>query len=227
MSRRSPMPLGGRERAARCGRGRAGAVVFALLGASGCTVGEGEGWVRSDALVVPDCWDGPFDLQPDFFASVPYRDTQQLRIQHGSDQQEVSDGVAIQIDATTAIRDELLGQPLDVGIAPELWEEINPGSAPAEGSLVHLALFLEFTCHNQNIVLYATSGTITFESLFSGDPNESSGAEKLSEASFDVQVADPRDALPGSTEIPADRMSPLQGYFRFHFQRGQPGQPFP
>jgi hypothetical protein len=42
-----------------------------------------------------------------------------------------------------------------------------------------------------------------------------------------VTVGDPRDAPAGTTEIPADRISRVYGYMRFHFQRGQPGQPFP
>jgi len=39
-----------------------------------CSVGEGEGWVRSDRLVIEDCWDGPFDLQPTFFGANPHRE---------------------------------------------------------------------------------------------------------------------------------------------------------
>jgi hypothetical protein len=200
-----------------------------LLGPSvaGCDAGQGEGWVRSDRLAVPDCWTGPFDLQPDFFGAVPYRDTQQIRIQRGSDQPEVSDGVAIQVNATGAIREQQLGQPIEVGLSPELWSDINPTAVPGPAPLVNLALYLQFSCHNQNIVLYGVGGTVTFSALFSGDPSESSGSEKLTEASFDVQVADPRDAPEGSTEIPADKLSPLQGGFRFHFVRGQPAQPFP
>jgi hypothetical protein len=210
--------------------GRLGHLLAAVvLGATatGCDVGQGEGWVRSDLLAVPDCWSGPFDLQPDFFGTVPYRDTQQIRIQRGSDQPEVSDGVAIQVNATGAIREQQLGQALDVGLSPELWSDINPTAVPGPAPLVNLALYLQFSCHNQNIVLYGVGGTVTFSALFSGDPIESSGSEKLTEASFDVQVADPRDAPPGSTEIPAEKLTPLQGYFRFHFVRGQPAQPFP
>jgi hypothetical protein len=92
---------------------------------------------------------------------------------------------------------------------------------------VNLALYLQFSCHSQNVVLYGVSGTITFEELFSGDPNESVGAEKLTDAHFEVVVADPRDATPGTLAIPEAKSSRLTGRFRFHFQRGQPGQPFP
>jgi hypothetical protein len=116
-----------------------------------------------------------------------------------------------------------------VGLAPKLLDEIAPGKEPGIDAPVSLALYLQFSCHNQNVVLYAIDGTITFDNLFSGDPNESVGAEKLTDASFDVRVADPRDALPDTPtlEWPEDRVSRLVGDFRFHFQRGKPGQPFP
>jgi hypothetical protein len=215
-----------RARGARRAAGCLGAGLALCAATSGCDVGQGEGWVRSDKLTVPDCWDGAFDMQPDFFGSIPYRDSQQIRLQHGSDQPEVSDGVALQVNATSAIRG-MLGQSVDVGLAPELWAEINPTATPGPAPLVNLALYLQFSCHNQNVVLYGVGGTVTFAALFDGDPNESSGSEKLSEATFDVDVANPRDAPQGSTEVPADKRSLLQGYFRFHFVRGQPAQPFP
>jgi len=199
-----------------------------LMMNAGCTaIGEGEGWVRSDQLMVNECWSGPFDLEPNFFGTVPYRDTQQIRIQRGRDLHEVSDGVAIQVHGVTGIREQQLGVPLDVGLAPELWQDINPTSTPGEEPQVNLALYLQFSCHSQNSVLYATGGTIVFTELFSGDPNETSGADKLTEATFDVDVGDPRDAEPGSTDIPADKVSRLTGFMRFHFVRGQPSQPFP
>ncbi len=193
----------------------------------GCTfVGQGEGEVTSEQLSVPDCWQGAFELGPDFFASVPFRDTQQLRVQRGSDIQEVSDGVAILVNDTPKVRDELLGQDIAVGLPRQLLDEIAPGVSK-DAPEVSLALFLQFSCHNQNVVLYAVEGSIRFDSLFSGDPNETSGAEKLTEANFDVMVGDPRDADPDTLVVPDDKKSPLTGRFQFHFQRGQPGQPFP
>ena len=207
-----------------------------LAGATGCTfVGQGEGEVCAGSaqacdgtLRVESCWQGPYELSPDFFATVPFRETQQIRIQRGSDLQEVSDGVAIQVNDVPSIRAGSLGQSLQVGLAPKLLNEIAPGvAAPGEEPAVNMALFLQFSCHNQNVVLYAVEGTITLDALFSGDPNETVGSEKLTDARFDVMVADPRDAVPGTMEIPAEKMSPLTGWFRFHFQRGQPGQPFP
>lgn len=236
---------------------------FCLLAALGCNIpGDGEGEVTSGALMVQDCWSDSFDLKPSFFATVPYRDTQQIRVQRGSDLQEVSDGVAILVNEVSAIRPtkctlgsdcasgecvvsddrpgicpedfdrccvgtDIRGQPLTVGLPPKLLNEIAPGVAPVIPPPVSLALYLQFSCHNQNAVLYAVEGSITFTALFDGDPNESSGAEKLTDAVFDVMIADPRDAAPGTLDIPEDRKSPLSGWFRFFFKRGQPGQPFP
>lgn len=208
------------------------APIALAFGLGGCTfVGQGEGEAVSESLDIPDCWQGRYELGPDFFASVPFRDTQQIRMQRGNDIQEVSDGVAILVNDTPKIREELLGQSLQVGLPNQLLDEISPGASaelfPDEPPEVSMALYLQFSCHNQNVVLYAVEGEIRFTSLFSGDPNETSGAEKLTEAEFDVMVADPRHADPATLVVPDDLKSPLTGNLKFHFQRGQPGQPFP
>jgi hypothetical protein len=211
-------------------------------------------------------------MQPDFFAAVPYRDTLQIRLQHGADVQEISDGVSIVIDDVPAIRNGQLNKPLPVKLPAELeplatgkeWALKDEGKCKAESllaqlpaddsesanrkqkfetllgalpnseeksdeaSIVHMALYLQQSCHNQNIVLHAVSGWIMFTSLFSGDPNEAVGANKLTEAVFSVMVGDPQDAPPDKPgEIPLNRQTRLQGYFNFYFQRGQPAQPFP
>ena len=44
------------------------------------------------------------------------------------------------------------------------------------------------SCHAQNIVLYGTGGTVRFDEIFSGDPNELDAAEKLTVGQFDVVV---------------------------------------
>jgi hypothetical protein len=55
-------------------RARSAAVALLAAISSACTVGEGEGWVKSDKLYIEDCWNGPFDLDPDFFGANPYRE---------------------------------------------------------------------------------------------------------------------------------------------------------
>ncbi len=201
--------------------------LLALLCCSCAVVGSGEGQVHSDQLIAQDCWHGAYDLNPDFFAAVPYRNTLLIRVQRGSDLAEVSDGVEVLVNDVTGIRQTQLETPITIGLAPRLLNKIAPGVAQGAPPLVNLALYLQYSCHNQNDALYAMSGTITFHSLFSGDPNEAVGSEKLTDATFDVTVADPRDAIPGKLDIPPEKTSRVTGNFKFHFQRGQPGQPFP
>ncbi|MCC6557986.1 MAG: hypothetical protein IT372_33995 [Polyangiaceae bacterium] len=202
------------------------------LALTACSLGQGEGEVHSDRLIARDCWDRAYDLQPDFFAAVPYRETLQIRVQRGNDLQEVSDGLAILVDDIETIRNEKLGAALQVALPRGVQPPGSPVPEPgplAGTSLVHMGLYLQQSCHNQNTVLYAVSGEITFSALFSGDPNEKDAAEKYTDASFDVMVGDPRDAAPGAPAdaIPEELQSRLTGYFRFYFERGQPGQPFP
>lgn len=216
------------------GRGLLAMGVGAALsaGAAGCSLGQGEGQVNSDKLLARDCWDQAYDLQPDFFAAVPYRSTLQIRVQRGNDLQEVSDGLAILVDDLETIRNAKLGQTLDVALPPGVQPPGSPVPDPEPGAvapLVHMALYLQQSCHNQNTVLYAVSGEITFSALFSGDPNEKDAAEKYTDAEFDVMVADPRDVPLGAPAdaVPPELESRVAGYFRFYFERGQPGQPFP
>jgi hypothetical protein len=200
--------------------------------AGGCGIGEGSGEVHSDRLRVENCWDGPYDMAPDFFAGVPYRSSFQVRVQRGADIQEVSDGLSILINDVHEIRGDngnasLLGVPLDVGLPPE----VTPPGVPVQPVLspptVHMALYLHSTCHQQISALYAVRGVITFEKLFDGDPQQTSAEERLTSAAFDVVVADPRKQPPGGGPIPQEHLSRVTGWFRFYFERGQPGQPFP
>jgi hypothetical protein len=69
--------------------------------------------------------------------------------------------------------------------------------------------------------------TITFQSLFDGNEDESSAAERLTQASFDFYLADPRDACPGGLGPPPPCRGHLKGSFQFYCARGRPGQPFP
>lgn len=258
-------------RAARASVNLAAAAAFVglALAQAGCSLGQGEGRVHSDRLVAKDCWgldsaetcaaNGgagcAYDLQPDFFAAIPYRDTLQIRVQRGTDLTEVSDGLSVLVDDLAKIRSEFLGTPLCVALPPGVAPPGSPeGAAPAPdpgvdagvdagadadagtaapadclGPLVHMSLYLQQSCHNQNIVLYAVKGTATFTELFSGDPNEKDAAEKYTAATFDVMVGDPRDVPLGARadQIPEDKQTRLDGSFRFYFERGQPGQPFP
>ena len=200
------------------------AAALALLGGAGCTVGDGSGSVKTDRLYLQGCWNGPFDLQPDFFAANPYRQESLLiRVQRGDNNQEASDGLTVIVNDLDAVRAQL-GQPIPVGLPPG----VSPPGQPVTGApapLVTLSLYLHQTCHEQNSATYSVSGDITFASLFSGDPNEEDSDARLTDATFAVRFADPRE-LVGAADAAAVTSEVVNGDFRFFFQRGQPAQPF-
>jgi hypothetical protein len=200
---------------------------FAVAPLWGCTVGEGEGWVRSSRLYIRECWNGGFELGPDFFASAPFsEETQVIRVQRGDNLQEVSDGLMILVNDTEAVRAQL-GQPLAVGKPKGIQCPGWPLEYQAEPPLVNMSLYLHDSCHTQEgATVHSIDGTITFNDLFSGDINEQDGSERLTDASFTVSFANPCDLPPGEEPNP-DLISTVTGYFKFFFQRGQPAQPFP
>lgn len=189
-----------------------------------CSVGEGEGEVESERLLAQGCFDGRYQLQPNFFASSPYRETQMIRLQRSDDIVDNSDGVQILVSDTHRIRSHL-GQPLKVGLPPAVRPPGVPIQPDADPPIVQLSLYLHETCHGQNITLHAVQGTITFRHLFSGDLSEANADDRLSEAFFEVEVADPRNQPADGGEV--EKRSKLSGWFRFFFERGQPAQPFP
>lgn len=195
---------------------------LALALGTGCTVGEGAGEVKSKRLYVKGCWDGPFDLDPDFFAANPYRQEALLiRVQRGDNNQEASDGLTVIVKDLQAIQ---LNTPIPVGLP----NGVSPPGHPVTGApdpLVSLSLYLHQTCHEQNSATYSVEGNITFKSIFSGDPNESNSERRLTDAEFEAKFADPRELVEAAdtTKVTSDT---VYGNFRFYFQRGQPAQPF-
>ncbi len=248
------------------------AALAAVL-APACSLGQGTG-TCSGTLDVPDCWAGPFDLHPDFFAAVPTSatDSLQLRIQHGGDYEAFSDGLIILVDDAGEVRGDpasngtprpsLLGQPLVVALPSSVTVPGVPLSARARQAIVHASLYLDATCRTQNDALYALdavttnpdghcdqpdggdpplnsgcdgasspgvvrSSTIVFNALFDGNPDESNTADLLSDGTFHLFLADPREVCPGGMGPPPPCRGELTGNFHFYFQRGRPAQPFP
>lgn len=197
-------------------------LALALGAATGCTVGEGEGDVTSERLYVKDCWNGPFNLEPDFFAANPYREEAlMIRVQRGDNNQEASDGL-------TVIVKDLKSVPLNTPIPVGLPNGVSPPGQPVKGlpdPLVSLSLYLHATCHEQNSATYSVEGTILFHSIFSGNPNEENSERRLTDAEFEAKFADPRE-LVDAADTAKVTSDPVFGNFRFYFQRGQPAQPF-
>jgi hypothetical protein len=201
-------------------------VLLPFFFTAACGVGDGEGWVKSENLYMTDCWNGRFDLGPDFFAANPSPGSKSLslRVQRGDDLEERSDGLTVVVNQLSRVRGQV-GSDVHVGLPVG----VSPPGVPIEENpsppLVSLALYLHGTCDRQNGTVYSVDGTIHFESLYSGDPNEGDAEQRLTEGSFDAWFADPRE-LHGPASTNPSVMSQVRGYFRFFYQRGQPAQPF-
>jgi hypothetical protein len=228
-----------------------------LLLAHGCAQGQGRGEVTGQ-LDVPDCWSGGFDLQPDFFAGLPYRNDLIFRIQRGGDYPAFADGVSIHVRDIAAVRARL-GVPLVVDLPPEVTPPGTPIKPVTDPALVALTLYLQRSCRSVTSAQYAVAealanedgscevdgpqscgenaplpagtkrvtSTITFTHIFNGNLEEPVAAERLSEATFDVYLVDPRDGCPGGVGAPTRCRGHIKGSFRFYFERGRPAQPFP
>ena len=118
---------------------------------------------------------------------------------------------------------------LPVGVRPPGSPSTLPPDEAANPAIVHMALYLQYTCHNENSVLYSLDGWIAFQALFDGDPNEASAVDKRTTATFNVEIGDIADVPVGdyADQVPPGLRSHLCGSFDFWFERGQPAQPFP
>jgi hypothetical protein len=209
---------------------------LALVGlvCGGCSVGQGEGSVTSPELYVDNCYRGPFNLRPTFFAANPFGGSLTIRVQRGEEEVSVSDGFAMLVYDVATVRLSMLGVPLrialPVGVSPlgyPLPEVPDPPGAT-------LTLYLNNSCRGQNAQLSAVDGTVQFTKLFSGDPNEENAEDRLTEGSFQAFVVDPRHAMPRPAGesgpayfYPEEYVSEINGDFSFVFHRGTPAQPFP
>jgi hypothetical protein len=208
--------------------------VFAALSSAACSVGQGTGSVSSTDLFVQDCWEGPFDLKPTFFGANPFNDTLTIRVQRGERDIQVSDGFTMLIYDVPLIRSSLIGQPLLVGLPVGVSPLGYPLPETPDPPMATLSLYLNNSCAGQNSQLLAVEGEVTFAKLFSGDPNEETSEDRITEGEFWAVVTDPRTAEPaaegGEGEqffYPDETKSRIEGEFRFVFHRGTPAQPFP
>lgn len=168
--------------------GALSAAVLAALPVSACVAREGTATVVGE-LDVEQCWSGPFDLEPNFFAAAPFRETLGLRLQRGSDFLTYADGVGITIDDVHAIRGDdtrpsRYGEALKVAPSPAVVPPGVPVVADPDPALVHFSLYLQQSCRTQNITLHAAE-----EVLLAADGSCTSYATRNRCADLDEQNA--------------------------------------
>jgi len=165
-------------------------------------VGTGE---VTGTVIAPQCdLDGDYSLNPDFFSATAFEEQLTIRIQHGGDFAIDSDGISIVV-LDASMETERLGTPIAITEDPE---------AP-----VAMSLYLNDSCPVDEdtlpVFLQATEGTITFDEIYAPEVDE---GQRQSAGTFTGVVF---------TDGRGERMATLDGEFRFLFERGRPGQPFP
>lgn len=195
------------------------ALALACL-ALACSVGQGEGRVYGD-VSIPDCRlsNTAYELHPDFFVADfvenprtvagLQRDIMQIRVQRGSYGEQASDGMTVLVRDVDAIAG-MLGTPLTVGVDETVSMSLYLGQSCPSG----LPRGDFFTLP---VVLNATAGTITFDSIYA--PDVAPDALQTSAHFTGVRFEDAED--------PTGRYAHLDGEFSFFYQRGRPAQHFP
>lgn len=213
---------------------RVAKLALMALFVAACSVGQGEGSVTSEELYVDNCYKGPFNLRPTFFAANPFGGSLTIRVQRGEQDVQVSDGFSMLVYDVATVRQSMLGMPLRIGLPVGVSPLGFPLPEVPDPPGATLSLYLNNSCRSQNVQLSAVDGTVQFTKLFSGNPNEESAEDRLTEGSFHAFVVDPRHATPRPDDetgaayfYPDEFVSEIDGDFSFVFHRGTPAQPFP
>jgi hypothetical protein len=170
-------------------------VAFAIAVAPACSQGEGDGGI-SGTLNVPACWTGAFDLKPNFFAAVPFREAMTYRIQNGSDFQTFSDGITILLTDISKVRPNSdigfagkYGVPLKVDLPVGVTPPGVPVTPNPDPALVNVTLYLQRSCQTQNVALQAVAqvaipndGTCTVQAISGADPLQGCAPDKAGPA---------------------------------------------
>jgi len=188
-----------------------------LAGAlSGCSAGIGDGSVMG-AVWAPECGlaGEPYDLRPNFFSADPTLDFLDIRVQRGSDFEDVSDGMGISVRSASEVA-------ANIGTPIELHDPLNlPRVPPDERPLAAMSVYLNDACPIDRdtipVAYQAVSGSLTFDAIFA--PMAPTTDLEITGRFTDVRFEDP--------SAPGTRYATLSGFFSFIFNRGRPAQRFP
>jgi len=140
------------------------ALAFATILFAACGAQDGTGKTKG-TLDIKDCWTGDFDLAPDYFAAMPYRNAIQIRLQRGSDFETFADGLVILVNDTSKIRPGpgfagRYNQDLPVSLPPGVVPPGTPIKATPDPAPVHMNVYLQRTCRTLQVSLYAVDGVL-------------------------------------------------------------------
>jgi hypothetical protein len=130
------------------------------------------------------------------------------------------------LDAVSTNPDGSCDRPANGDPAPACG---GPATGPTDGGTADGGLDASSSAPDASPTAPPTvrQSTITFSHLFDGNPNEANASQRLSSATFDFYLGDPRETCPGGLGPPPRCRGHLTGWFSFYFQRGRPAQPFP
>jgi len=191
-------------------------LLLVLLVSFGCSAGVGEGDVVGNVWA-PACGlaGDAYEMRSNFFSADPTHDFLDIRVQRGSDFEDVSDGMAVSVRAASEVA-AILGTPIALEDPLEL-----PRAQPDERPLVAMSVYLNRTCpigaHRFPVAYQAVTGEITFTAIYA--PELPGSALEVTAAFSDVRFVDP--------STPETRYAILSGNFSFIFNRGRPAQRFP
>ena len=171
-----------------------------------CSVGHGQGELTGSVQVAGCLATTRYDLGPSAFLAQTVEKLLRIRVQRGGDLEVRSDGIAILVEDSSAVKNEYLGE--SISLAPDTEPRID------------VSVYLNESCaagrDNTPVVLSAVSGTIRFDAIYA--PKVNSGEVEISAVLENVRFVDPRNT---------ERSAELSGNFDFLYVRGSPAQRFP
>ncbi len=172
----------------------------------GCSLGEGTGSVTG-TLNIPLCWSGSFNLNPNFFAAVPYMTSLDIRMQNGADYETFSDGVLILVDNVDAVLGNApyipeLGKKLSLSLPPGVVPPGDPVVPNPNPASVHLSLYLNKSCQTEELALYALDRVSVNADGTCDQPEAGPLTIQCDEANMGLASGDSSDAGDAGTSSP-------------------------
>jgi hypothetical protein len=203
---RAPLDSGARGMVRLRGTTMKRAAGLALVLAA-CSVGHGSGDIEGTLRIEGCRREGRYLLAPNAFFAQAVEKLLKIRVQRGGNIEVQSDGLAVLVEDSSALKRDYLGADIDLA----------SGAAPH----VEVTAYFNDTCppgrDNTPVVLNAVAGTIRFDSIYA--PKLAPHQVRITAELTSVRFEDSAN--------PAGRWAELSGNFDFLYVRGSPAQYFP